>query len=254
MRKAICLLLFILVLCFAVMANADEPQKVSVGDIITFGTYEQDNLTIFGPEPIEWIVLDVQDGKALLLSRYGLYPKPYNTDWVYVTWEDCTLRTWLNDDFLNEAFNPEEQSSILITEVDNSDAQGFDWTTVEGDGTTGGNNTEDRIFLLSCAEADRYLGVKCHNIDAGDNVQSRVAPTKYAISNRAFADYGDEDRAACKTSDGKRAGWWWLRSPGDYQANAAVVSQFGSFTTKYADNEFICVRPALWVNLELEIF
>ena len=161
MRKAIGFLMLVLVLCFAVMANAEEPQKVSVGDIITFGRYEQDNITIFGPEPIEWIVLDVQDGKALLLSRYGLYPQKYNTEWIAVTWENCTLRAWLNDDFLNEAFSSEEQSSILVTEVDNSDAQCFDWTTVEGDKTTGGNNTEDKIFLLSCAEANQYLEALC---------------------------------------------------------------------------------------------
>ena len=111
---------------------------------------------------------------------------------------------------------------------------------------------EDKIFLLSCAEANQYLGVVCYREDAVDvdNVQSRAAPTKYAISNGAFSDYGFEDQAACKTSDGKRAGWWWLRSPGGYQENAAAVSFNGSFTSKYTDNDYICIRPALWLNLE----
>ena len=90
--------------------------------MIPFGHYEQDNNPGNGPEPIEWLVLDIQDGKALLLSKYGLEAKAYNTKFVDITWENCTLRTWLNGEFLAKAFSAEEQSAILLTEVDNSDA------------------------------------------------------------------------------------------------------------------------------------
>ena len=127
------------------------------GDIITFGHYEQDNNLDNGPEPIEWIILDYDEAthRALLLSRYGLEAKPYNTEEVGTTWEKCTLRSWLNDEFLNAAFSTEEQSAILVTDVDNSDGQCYN-----GWGTSGGNNTQDRIFLLSYAEANKYLGVE----------------------------------------------------------------------------------------------
>lgn len=231
-----------------------KPASVAAGDMMTFGRYEQDSNLNNGPEPIEWMVLDVQDGKALLLSKYGLDAQQYNAEWRATTWENCTLRAWLNSDFLNGAFSTEEQSAILVTEVDNSDAQGFDWTKAEGGQTTGGNNTEDKIFLLSCAEAIQYFDTKYMGVEGSENnVAARVSPTKYALNNGAYVDENDY-QIACKTSDGNKAGWWWLRSPGDYQGNAAAVSFYGSFASKYSDNSYICIRPALWVNLDSGIF
>ena len=98
----------------SVTAAPKKITSVAVGDVVTFGKYPQ---TAAGTDqtPIEWIVLDVQDGKALLLSKYGLEMKQYNTEYTDITWETCTLRTWLNSDFLNKAFSSEEQSAILIT-------------------------------------------------------------------------------------------------------------------------------------------
>ena len=39
------------------------------GDIVTFGKYEQDNNIDNGKEPIEWFVLTVENGKALVMSK-----------------------------------------------------------------------------------------------------------------------------------------------------------------------------------------
>ena len=146
----------------------------AAGDMILFGRYEQDNNLDNGTEPIEWLVLDVsEDGKqALLISKYGLDVKQYNTSYEKKTWETCSLRTWLNTDtteeksFLSTAFTEDEQKKILTTAVDNSSSQGFDWTT-EGASTnpSGGNDTQDRIFLLSYAEANTYFGVTRKNTD-----------------------------------------------------------------------------------------
>ena len=52
---------------------------LAVGSIITFGAYEQDNNTRNGKEPIEWQVLEIKGGRALLISKYGLDAKRYNT-------------------------------------------------------------------------------------------------------------------------------------------------------------------------------
>ena len=242
MRKVVCFLLSMMILCFAALASGEAlmlPQNVSVGDIITFGHYEQDCNLDNGREPIEWIVLDVQDGKALLLSRYGLDSRGYHQNWDDVTWETCSLRLWLNDRFLNAAFSAEEQSAILTTPVDNSDSQGYDWTTPEEDKPTGGNNTQDQIFLLSIAEANRYLNVTVEN---GNNTKSRVAPTAYAIFVGAYSD------SEYQTDDGDAAGYWWLRSPGSTQSTAAGVLFDGSLSYARAFHDSI-VRPALWVNL-----
>jgi len=70
--------------------------------------------------PIEWIVPDVQGDKALPISRYGLDARAYHKDFVSITWERCTLRTWLNSTFLNEAFSANEQNAILTTTADES--------------------------------------------------------------------------------------------------------------------------------------
>ncbi len=100
--------------------------SLKVGDIFTFGHYEQDNDLFQSDEPVDWLVLEVdeENHKALLISRYGLDAKLYNATETNVTWETCTLRSWLNREFLNEAFSAEEQQAILTTAVDNSNSQG----------------------------------------------------------------------------------------------------------------------------------
>ena len=216
----------------------------TVGGYVTFGSYKQDNNTGNGPEPIEWLVLDYDaaNQRVLLLSRYGLDAKPYNNNqWVAVTWETCTLRTWLNGLFLNKAFTAQEQGGILLTNVDNSKSQCYSgWSTSDG------NNTQDKVFLLSYAEANKYLGV---TYDNSNNTKSRVAPTAYALKRGAWTSSSN------KTADGTAAGWWWLRSPGSNQFfYAAYVFSDGSLNSNsihYGDG---CVRPALWINLESDIF
>ncbi len=241
---AILLILVFAVSISTVLAEIPITQSFdTIGGIATFGRYEQDSNEENGPEEIEWIVLDVQDGKALLLSKYGLEAKRYNKKKTDVTWETCTLRAWLNDDFLNKAFDAEEQSAILTTEVDNSDAQGYSgWIT------SGGNNTKDKIFLLSYAEANRYLDAKYWDNDDGNNTKSRIAPTEYAIENGAWFD----DKF--QTADGRPSGWWWLRSPGESQDYAAFVTGFGSLYCDSVIDSSEVVRPAFWLNLESGIF
>ena len=211
-----------------------------VGSIVTFGQYEQDNNIDNGPEAIEWLVLDVQNGKSLLLSRYGLDAKPYNTEYKDITWEECSLRAWLNNDFLKSAFTPEEQSAILLTAVDNSKSQGY-----SGWNTNGGNNTQDHLFLLSYAEAKKYLGV---TDDDSNYTRFRVAPTAYA---KAQGAHTSDDN---KTADGETAGWWWLRSPGLPRTSAAYFTDDGLLDDRRVDIGPVVVRPAFWLNLESDIF
>lgn len=221
-------------------AEKKKPFK-TIGNLVTYGTYPQ---TSDGTDkaPIEWIVLDYDSAnhRALLLSRYGLDAKRYNEAKDDITWEECTLRTWLNDIFLNKAFTAKEQKAILLTNVDNSSSQGD-----SGWSTSGGNNTQDRIFLLSYAEANKYLGV---TYAGSKDTKSRVAPTAYAMKQGAHTYTGDE------TADGEAAGWWWLRSPGYYQGHAANVTTIGCLDIMRSINVVGCVRPALWIDLRFGIF
>ena len=194
--------------------------KTSVGGVVTFGAYEQDNNTSNGREAIEWIVLDKKDGKALLISKYGLDCQPYNTSSTSVTWETCTLRSWLNTTFYTTAFNADQQSVIASTTLMNPDNPSYD--------TDGGNNTTDKVFLLSIDEAKKYFA---------SNSARQCTATAYAKALGAYEDDG------CSL--------WWLRSPGGHSSSAAYVTFTGSVVGNYGSyvHNAYAVRPALWVDI-----
>ena len=202
---------------------AARDAKYSVGNYVTFGHYPQTSGG-YDSTPIEWLVLARDGNKALLISRYTLDAKPYNTSSTDITWEKCTLRTWLNGNFLNAAFSTNEQRGILTTTVDNSKEQGYSGYYY----SNGGNNTQDKLFLLSYSEAWYYY--------KSDNARIST-PTKYAKSQEGN---GYSDR-------------WWLRSPGLGQHYAAYVYSDGSRIDDLV-NISRGVRPALWINLESDIF
>lgn len=157
-------------------------QSIAPGCIITFGIYPQ---TAYGIDctPIEWLVLDVQDGNALLLSRYGLDAKPFNAVNVNATWATCTLRTWLNDAFLHYAFKSQERMRIVCSQVSNADNQGYSkWKP------SGRYDTVDKIFLLNYREANAYLSVNLSTGSSSDTPQAVVHPTRYAILQGAIED------------------------------------------------------------------
>ena len=110
---------------------------------------------------------------------------------------------------------------------------------------SGGPDTEDRVFLLSYAEAYKYLDVTTEN---ENNTGSRVAPTDYAMQNGAWTS------DSYKTADGAAAGWWWLRSPGYDRDYAADVGNAGSLICDFVNYDDGCVRPAFLLNLESGIF
>ena len=213
------------------------------GDIVMFGRYEQDNNKANGPEAIAWQVLDVDktQGKALLISKYGLEVMSYHKVQKNITWEMCTLRAWLNKDFLNTAFTNTEQTAILTTEVVNNKYQGYiEWNT------DGGKDVQDKVFLLSYEEANHYFGgVKW---DDSDNMESRASATAYVKAQGA----GTWNKY--KTKDGQITIWWWLRSPGYQQYHAAVVNNNGCLSVSDVSVSSGCVRPAIWINIESDVF
>ena len=206
-------------------AAAELERKFTVGNTVTFGKYEQDNNTANGKEPIVWRVLQREGTKALVISEKILDCQPYNKEWTSITWEKSTLRPWLNGTFSNAAFSAEEQKAILTTTLKNEDNPEYK--------TDGGNPTQDRVFLLSIAEAETLF-----RDDA-----SRVAKnTAYAKTQGAYDNSG--------------AGLWWLRSPGFYGNYAAIVLTGGS-VYRYGSNVDYgrrAVRPALWLDLTSDIF
>ena len=202
-------------------AAYDKWGYLQSGDTITFGVYEQDDVDSNGKDAIDWIVLEVKDGKALVISKYSIDCKPYNTTKDDVTWETCSLRTWLNDDFINSAFSNEERLTISTVTVSAESNPEYD--------TEPGNATQDKMFLLSISEVNKYSfgGAKA------------CEPTSYAIANGLYVN----------TADGNCG--WFLRSPGRYQYNAVIARTDGEVNTGGIDVSYIgvAVRPAMWIEL-----
>ena len=196
---------------------ADEPSPVNPGDRITFGKYEQDNNTSNGKEDIEWVVLDVHDGKAMVISLYALDAKPYNELSGKVTWETCSLRAWLNSEFIDTAFSEYEQERINVTAV-RADRNPYN-------SISPGNPTNDRVYLLSAEEALRYFRKERERV---------CVSTAYTMS--------------------KGAGHWanyWLRTPGENLKHASIIETSGSVYSSgpYVELEFYCVRPVMWIDI-----
>ncbi|MBQ6174031.1 MAG: hypothetical protein IJK28_05355 [Clostridia bacterium] len=200
-----------------------------VGSTVTFGRFEQDGNAENGPEAIEWTVLEAEDGKALLMALRGLDARPYHEEHDYITWERCTLRKWLNGDFFLGAFTEEERRAVLLTEVDNSLAQGF--FRIES-----GADTKDRVFLLSYAEMMARFPVKSTRV---------CAPTEAAVAAGAWV-------SATNSVNGRPAGWWWLRSPGSIGYDAVYVDYHGEWSSHSVDRDNVTVRPVIRIDLNAE--
>ena len=242
-------------------------------DNIYFGTYQQRNAGSTKPggtegvdwiksdtatyqeqgpyyyiEPVKWRVLSNANGQLFLLSDQNLDVKPYNSSETRITWEKSTIRSWLNgyeasennsgtdytsDNFIGTAFSEKEQEAIANTEVVNDDNP--------EDYTEGGNNTTDKIFLLSIAEANNsgYFA---------DNSSRIATNTAYVAGGGTISSSGMYDVGA--------ADYWWLRSPGRLNNAAAYVSNTGYVDSNgvYVSDPEYAVRPAFNLNLNSVLF
>ena len=172
--------------------------QAKAGDIIEFGGFN-------------WLVLDVDDGKALIIAKSVIEQRAYHNAFEKITWEKCDLRQYLNGEFYDSTFAADEKKLIAETNVINGDNPEY--------GTPGGNETTDKIFLLSIDEANNYF--------ADD-----AARTAYDLSGTVHS--------------------WWLRSPGSDGDRAARVRDGGDAGAggDSADRGRGGVRPALWLNLQ----
>ena len=200
--------------------------RAKVGDYVFFGIYEQDNDSSNGKEDIEWLVLAKNGNKTLVISKYALDCQQYNTSDTDVEWESCSLRKWLNGTFASSAFTSDEQRMIQNATVTAGENPSYS--------TSPGDNTTDKVFLLSIEEAEKYFAT---------DESRKCSPTAYAEAQGA--DTSSE--ATC---------YWWLRSPGGEQYNAAYVSTDGSVNyygnIVYSVHYYIAVvaaRPAMWIEL-----
>jgi len=217
--------------------------------MIKFGKYyKSDSISL---EAIEWDILYKDNMKALLLSKYVIDARAWNNTYTahQITWNNCSLRNWLNDDFLGLAFNSEERNNIILTNNFTKDAKRlnninmFDTSAV----ISGGPNSKDYVFLLSSDEILKYF-TKGEMIPlAGPdtafkmkNLTSQATP--YAIKKGLyFADNNDD-----------KSMMWWLRSPGGANGMASniIMGNILYVGGEITNDETVGVRPAIWVKID----
>ena len=264
--KAFYCIIFIVFICNIAFASASDISRISQVRLVTeygkntsiedmetvkFGSYMQSDINGVTKEPIEWIVLDRQDNKCLLLSKYILDSKNYNNKPVEneegyvgynISWEDCDLRKWLNSEFYNQAFSGRDKDKIQITNVINNDK---DFKS------NFGNDNNDKIFCLSLEETRKYFGSGTrdrYGYQLGKNVATRA--TNYAknlLDNRGRKLYVLEPGFGVNDW---RVGnsYFWLRTPHPViEGFAARVLEGGYIDDGWYVDEPVGVRPALWV-------
>lgn len=200
----------------------DHPDIAQVGDIIRLGEYEQDNKTSNGKEELEWKVLEKdENGNMLVISLHAIDCRRYHSSVEQVSWETSEIRKWLNNDFITTAFTDSQKSKIKTVTIKNTDNSDYK--------TDGGNDTKDKVFLLSIDEAKQYM----------PSVLERIClATAYAEAQ------GSELESLTKACR------WWLRSPGAVLYNASFVKIDG-FILQYGSSASLdkcSVRPAMWVD------
>jgi len=211
----------------------------------------------FACEPLVWRVLEVRDGTALLLSNAAVECVPFQEDLRNVSWENCTLRSWLNgygaeanasgkdysgagESFLGTAFSAGEQRAILETSVRNEANYYF--------GTDSGMHTKDRIFLPAESELFIHDSSEIHGFSRRDEVADRAKqfqPTGYALWKGAWQETGERGNV-----------FWITRTTGYTHANVVYVNESG-----YMYNRGILVScrdaaiiPALVLDLDSDVY
>ncbi len=220
---------------------------------VVFGNYEQDGDLGDGAEPIEWVVLDKNENGWLLISRYVLDCVQYNKDYSDVTWDTCSLRFWLNNDFVRKAFTAGEQALIPETSVVNSDFI-----------ANCGNDTLDKVFCLSMDELVKYYDFTYDQYSYIGYCKALIAEsTAYAkkqgvwshtISADNYEEF-DAPRGYLTDCEGMTGAAWWLRTIGWDNDNACAIMPYGYAGADYefgVTNENFGVRPVLYVKMPSE--
>lgn len=185
--------------------------------------YHRAKKCYFKYEPIKWRVIKCENGEALLLSDIVLDKQKYNKRLKKVTWEKSTLRKWLNKKFMNRAFSSSEQEAIRTTKVINEDNYYYK--------TDGGNDTLDKIYLLSLSETDEEKET--------EEAKEYGFTDSYGMTIK-YSNYAD----LCDYQ------YWWLRTPGEKNISAAAVDMSGKAYGGGGESDMeLGIRPVLHLNL-----
>jgi len=214
-----------------------KPQRIggemnlpNTGKIISFGGFD-------------WRVLEIQDGQALLLSDKVIEKKRYHSSLTATTWAECELRGYLNGLFYDSL--EEDKARIVEARISNPNNL---WA-----GTIGGNNTRDKIFLLSLEEVDNYFGNSGDYTSKNRKSWNKNEMKFHQDNNGWYISNNNNQSRIAECANGE-ACWWWLRSPGKHTKHvttAALVNASGlvSVDGNNVNQNAGGVRPALWLKM-----
>lgn len=213
------------------MIEAIEHQKFldsKPGEYISFGNYEQNGISADGAEPIEWLVIDRKGDSILVISKDCIELMEFGAQ----SWINSPVRNWLNNDFFNCAFSAVEMRLIKTTTVMNDD------NIYAGEFC--GDDTEDKLFLLSKDEVAQYFPHKEDRISyRSEYVQNKIIDLQ---AHRYGADI-------VLTINPDEPSDWWLRSIAGYEKIDCIKRNTGEHSTNRLSREHVAVRPAMWIDL-----
>lgn len=237
------LILMTLILSVCLFACGNNANKSNANNSsasnneITFGSYIQNGNE---KSPIEWMVLEDNGNEMILLSKYILDTIAYDENGEAGEWADCSLRTWLNDTFYNEAFTIDEKNKIVISSNKNPDNDFYEEEIVRG-----GDDTEDKIFILDHNEICKYFNVdkknkKSFGYEAGESATAIATEHAKNVSFRGDDLFVDENGKA----------FFWIRTPGHYSNMASYVDTDGNITMYgyTVETGIIGVRPVVKIK------
>lgn len=90
-------------------------------------------------KPIEWVVLKKESFGTLVISKWEIGKRVFNSNSNDNNWSSSDLRKFLNNDFFNTAFSDEEKKKIVNTFLAYP------------------NNTKDDVFILTKEEVETLI-------------------------------------------------------------------------------------------------
>ena len=206
--------------------KAAKIKVAAVGDVVYFGAFEQDANTKNGKEDLAWQVLDKKGNRLFLITRDAPVCKPFQNDNKTVDWEHSDIRKWLNKEFIETAFNEQEQKKILTTALQPDTNPDYPIAIA--------NETKDKVFLLSIKEAKTYFA---------DDEARMCVPTPYTKTQGVYIS----DK---KYTQGYTC-CWNLRTAGYDTSFIAFVYFDGSFRNYGGgvNTYTVAMRPAMWIEV-----
>lgn len=201
-------------------ADYDSTTGDAVVDGVTYRRMSRDDATsvinypsgegyrYFKWEPVKWKVLEVSDDDIFVMAEQALDCQKYDSSkYSSVTWETSTLRKWLNEQFIGQAFSAEEQKLIKQTNVTNPRNSVYS--------IDGGKNTTDQIYILSEEEVQNAKYGFCQITNEFSQTRNPAASDYSYSKGTHYSEFAADSR--------EKGSYWWIRTPGQFLSRAATV-------------------------------